>query len=112
MTDYRIYYDGGATYDGSPENAPAFGVLVVIQKNKDSGRELITSKDYYCWTGNGWLCTDYIGFVDYLAQPGWKRVLFGRMVSNDEWYRVIKQANEDPDFPVRTNWGFNERVVE
>ena len=112
MLNFRIYYDGGETYEGAPENAPAFGVLVIIENDKDSGRRLVMSKDYFCWVGDHWLNTDQIGMWDYLQQPGWKKVLFGRMVDNDYWYSVVKRANETTDFPARTNWGFNERVIE
>ena len=112
MPDFRIYYDGGSTYEGAPENAPAFGVLVIIEKDKDSGRRYVMTKDYFCWVGDKWLATDQIGMWDYMQQPGWKKVLFGRMVDNDYWYSVMKRVIADPDFPARTNWGFNERVVE
>ena len=112
MLNFRIYYDGGETYEGAPENAPAFGVLVIIENDKDSGRRLVMSKDYFCWVGDHWLNTDQIGMWDYLQQPGWKKVLFGRMVDNDYWYSVVKRVNETTDFPARTNWGFNERMIE
>lgn len=111
MHDFRIYYDGGLTYEGAPENAPAFGVLVIVEKDQNSGRRLVMTKDYFCWLGDRWLSTDFIGMLDYLQQPGWKRVLFGRLVDDEYWYSVVKRANEDPDFPARTSYGYNERVV-
>lgn len=111
MPDFRIYYDGGETYDGAPENAPAFGVLVIVENDRNSGRRLITTKDYFIWTWDGWRSVDFIGMLDYLQQPGWKRVLFGRMVEDEYWNGVMKRANEDPDFNERSCWGYNERVV-
>lgn len=102
MPDFRIYYDGGSTYDGAPENAPAFGVLVIVQVDKEHGRELVQGKDYFVWKDNKWYTVDFVGMVDYLQTPGWKRVLFGRMVNQDEWYKVCRKANEDPDLPPRT----------
>jgi hypothetical protein len=107
MPDFRIYYDGGNTYDGDPFCAPAFGILVIVEKDEEHGRRLVTAKDYYCWdeNNNRWWCFDYIGMIDYLAQPGRKRVLFGRTVKNSIWYSAMKRANYDPDFPPRTAWG-------
>ena len=45
---------------------------------------------------------DIIGMFDYLTIPGPKRVLVGRMVEKEYFYKIVKQANEDPDFPQRT----------
>ena len=107
MPDFRIYYDGGYTYAGKPEIAPAFGVLVIVERSKNFGRILHSNKDYFVWLGKRWLCVDYIGLLDYLAQPGWKKVLFGRMVDDDYYNEVMKVALEDKDFPIKTakaNW--------
>lgn len=108
MTDFRVYYDGGATYDGAPENAPAFGVLVIVESDKNHGRRLVVTKDYFVWLGDRWLSVDFIGMVDYLQQPGWKRVLFGRMVDDEYFASVVRLANEDADFPIRSAWGLGE----
>lgn len=112
MPDFRIYYDGGTTYDGDPYDAPAFGVLVIVEKNANHGRQLVTTKDYFVYLGDHWMSVDFIGMLDYLAQPGPRKVIFGRMVDDEYWYKVMRQANEDPDFPIRTAWGFNERKIE
>ena len=29
---FRVYYDGGNTYDGDPFETPALGVLAIVQK--------------------------------------------------------------------------------
>ena len=105
MPDFRIYYDGSQTYDGDPYNAPAWGVLAIVEKDPDNGRRLITTKDYFVWLGDRWMSVDYIGMLDYLGQPGKKKVVFGRMVDDAYFASIMKIANEDPDFPVRTGWG-------
>lgn len=112
MPDFRVYYDGGATYDGDPFDAPAFGVLVIVEKDANHGRHVVATKDYFVWNGSRWLSVDFIGMLDYLAQPGHKRVLFGRLVEDEYFYTVFRRANEDPDFPARTAWGYNEKVIE
>ena len=104
MPDFRIYYDGGTTYDGDPYNAPAFGVLTITQKNNAHGRYVTSTFDYFVYKPelNEWMGCDFIGLIDYLQYPGHKKVVFGRMVEKEKFYRVVKQANEDPDFPPRT----------
>jgi len=114
MIDFRVYYDGGETYSGDPYSAPAFGVLVIVQTNANHGREIVSSKDYFVWFEDRgkWLNMDFIGMLDYLAQPGHKKVLFGRLVEDEYYYTVFKRAEEDLDFPARTAWGFNEKRPE
>lgn len=112
--NFRIYYDDSAVYAGDPYKAPALGVLVIVEKDPDSGRRLVSAKDYYVWDEkeSRWWSVDYIGMIDYLIQPGKKRVLFGRTVESKKWYEVMRIANEDPDFPIRTCWGSKEEVLE
>ena len=111
MPEFRIYYDGGETYDGDPFYAPALGVLAIIQKDTTHGRRLHVCKDYFVWMGKGWLGVDFIGMIDYLTLPGAKRVLIGRMVDKEYFYKVAAEANNDPDFPERTGWHNDEVKV-
>src|SRR3990172_5918358 len=104
---FRVYYDGGATYDGDPFWTPVFGVLVIVEQDPDHGRRLVSAKDYYVWEHKRWWAVDFVGMVDYLARPGPRRVLFGRTVPNDVWYAAMRRANEDPDFPAPTAWASN-----
>lgn len=112
MIPFRIYYDGGATYDGEPQDAPALGVLVIVEADTDHGRRLVSAKDYYVWDRGRWWSVDYIGMIDYLIQPGMKKVLFGRTVESESWYAAMRRANTDPDFPERTAWGNKEEKIE
>lgn len=111
---YRIYYDGGSVYSGDVWNAPSFGVLVIVERDIDHGRRLVAEKDYYIWDvdNSRWWAVDYMGLIDYLARPGYRKVLFGRTVPNEEWYRVYTRANFDPDFATRSAWGIKERVID
>jgi len=111
--NYKVYYADESTYTGEPWNAPAFGVLVIVEKDLDHGRRLVSAKDYYVWDEKNerWWSVDFIGMVDYLGFPGRKRVLFGRTVPNEEWYKIMGLANNDKDFPTRTAWGSKEEQV-
>ena len=101
---FRIYYDGGATYDGEPFAAPAFGVLVIAETDAEHGRRLIQNADYYCWREGRWWEMDFVGLVDYLAQPGPRKVLFGRLVSNEVHQAAFDRAYNDVDLPAKTAW--------
>lgn len=119
MADYRVYYDDGSTYDGPPEQAPERGVQCIVHKDPMQGRYILMGVQaadperpapspgqfgYYCWhvdeTGRGyWDIHDINGVWDYLASPGWKRVLFGRSIPNEQFLEIHSRADQDPDFP-------------
>jgi len=104
---FRVYYHDQAPYDGQAWLAPAFGVLAIVERDAEHGRRIVSNGDYYVWDDaeQRWYPMDYIGLVDYLARPGAKRVLFGRLVSDEDYREVWMQANADPDFPPRTAFG-------
>ena len=107
---YRIYYDNGNTYDGEIQNAPAFGVMCIVEDSKKHGRLIVSNGDYYVYIVEEecWRSADFIGMVDYLQRPGWKKVLIGRLVDDQTFNRIFQMADKDPDFPPRTAYGFFE----
>jgi hypothetical protein len=109
--NYRIYYAESETYDGEPQNAPAFGVLLILEKDAEHGRRIVSGGDYYGFivAERRWRAFDQIGMIDYLAQSGWKKVVIGRMVSNQDWQAVYRKAEADMDFPARTAYGVYEK---
>lgn len=106
---FRIYYADGSTFDGDAFNAPFFGVLLILEKDKEHGRRIVSNGDYYVWENTRWRAKDFIGMIDYLQQPGAKRVIAGRMVDNDAWNAAYAIADSDPDFPIRTAHHFHEK---
>ena len=110
MRHWIVYYGDGSTYsdqDGPPELAPANNVQVIAIEDGDCGKVLLNTKDYYWWTGETWLAGDIFGLFDYLLQPGWKRVLFGRSIDNREYQRLLARASEDDYLPrksARRSW--------
>lgn len=108
MLDYRIYYEH-ETYSGPHWDAPAWGVLLIVEKDREHGRRIVSNGDYYVWDKRWW-AKDWIGLVDYLQQPGPKKVIFGRMVPNEVWNETFLRADNDEAFPVRTGQGCYERV--
>lgn len=101
---WKIFYDEGSFghLDGSPFDAPARGVQVVVQEDPDVGRRLMAQRDFYWWTPDGWFGGDLAGLFDYLAEPGMKRVLFGRYVAYRKYDAAVKAALADPDFPPKS----------
>lgn len=111
---WKIFYDGGGTFsnrDGSPQEAPARGVQVIIQSSDRVGRAVVRSSDYYIFSARcgGWEGVDIFGLWDYLASPGFKVVKFGRTIGNQEWNDVLIRAVDDPELPRKSNWFPHER---
>jgi hypothetical protein len=105
VLDFRVYYRNGVTWDGGdPSQAPAFGVLLIVERDPTHGRRIVSNGDYYIWKKdhNRWWPQDFIGLVDYLANDGWCKVIFGAQVPNEEWNETFRRAMNDPDFPAKT----------
>jgi len=119
--NWIIFYDVDNTFsdaDGSQWMAPVFGVQVIIERDKDHGWRSEVGFDYYCWhdIGNGyeWVGMDHIGYIDYMAMPGMKRVLFGRKLSTEKFgeiFRVAKIAATKA-WGNKTAYGNRERRCE
>jgi len=116
-----IFYDVDNTFsdeDGSHENAPVFGVQVIVEiDNKYRWRSEV-GFDYYCWhdIGNGyeWIGMDEIGYIDYIAMPGMKRVLFGRKLSSEKFGEIFREAKivATREWGNKTVYGRTERRCE
>lgn len=110
--DWRIYYDDGSTYsseDGCAENAPAFGVQAIVQRDFDDeihnvGRYVLSSpmvdgNDYYWFERGAWYGGEIFGLWDYLSRLGPRKVIFGRVVEKGRFREIRDRAMADPDFP-------------
>lgn len=106
---WKVYYGDGSTFTGEVQDAPARDVQVIIQSSKDCGWQAVAGTDYYVWRGDRWFGVDLFGLYDYLLEPGWKRVLFGRTLTTDEYDAVWQRAMADPDMPPKTVFGRGER---
>lgn len=104
MVTWRIYYADGTTFDsndGVPDVAQPWGVQAVVCALEDPANpSTYFGEDYYWWDPDGWRGGDFIGLIDYLARPGWKRVLFGRLVDNATFATIRDRAFHDQDFGV------------
>ncbi len=101
---WRVYYGDGTSFDssdGRPAEAPGRNVQVIVMPDERTGRYLQCMHDFYVWRGR-WVGVDQYGLWDYLADPGWARVLFGRTIEHDTFSRIYQDAKRDPDFPQKS----------
>lgn len=106
--DFRVYYADGTTYDGDAMGAPALDALLIVEKDADHGRRIVSGGDYFVWEGGRWWAVDQVGMYTYLVRTGPRRVLIGRMVSNEHYAETWRRAESDTDFPLRTAFGVYE----
>ena len=111
---WRIYYTSGATYDSAPEDAPERGVQCIVTADPTTGRAILSKFDFYCWHEDRevpWDGHDIFGLFDYLASPGWKRVVFGESIPNEAFAAIHEAAENDPDFAPRSAATAREQAV-
>ena len=104
--DWRIYYDDGSTFDssqGEPEDAPGFGIALIVAQNSQVGRVLLQGFDFVYWNGTNWAGCDFFGLVDRLAHRlPTRAVSVGRMIETHIWGEIYERAKADPDFPRKS----------
>lgn len=103
---YKIYYNNGETYseqNGTPEDAPGLGVIVIVQKHPDTreGSYLQHRADYYIWADSRWWACDLFRlwqywFVQKYDHP--KISLAGETIQNDLYSQIVRTAKDDKDF--------------
>lgn len=93
-----IYYADGSAFssqDGSPDEAPARGVQVVIQHCERHGQEMVTNRHWYVWDRGRWVGLETVDALwDYLWRLGWKRVLSGRVIDHERYNNMLRQARD------------------
>lgn len=96
MTKFKVFYDDKPPFispdDGGPELVPVRGVQVIIQEDNYLGISVVSGGDYYTWRDEKWWPVDINGLFDYLCMPGWKRVLMGRTILQEEYNKIMRQA--------------------
>jgi len=81
--------------DGSSRKEPPYearGVIAIVQPHPEVGAEIVTGKDYYVKENGLWKGVDIFGLFDFLMDSG--IVLFGRTVTSEEYYRIMKMVCE------------------
>lgn len=89
---WRIYYGDDTYFEGEPQDAPERDVQIIVQHDDDRGWIMTHANDFYLWNHNRWHGADAVGMYDYLMQPGWKRVLFGRTLPHGKFNEIYYRA--------------------
>lgn len=102
-----IYYSDGSIFtheDGGPEDAPSIDVQYIAQEDKNVGFVSFCGRDYYHWDEGRWWRADQIGFLLYMMKPGWKKVLFGEMISEERFTEISRRVSEDIQIQRKTGY--------
>ena len=96
---WKIYYDRDefGSELGSPFDAPRTGVVAIAQDDPWVGYQIVHSQDYYYWEPEigGWFNTDLIGACDHLQRAKQPLVLFGRMVSIEDYEKILERMHKN-----------------
>ena len=106
---WRIYYGDGSVFsdaDGSPEDAPAANIQIIVQDDPVVGRYLLSQKDYYFFREGQWYGSDLFGMIEHFQLTG--ELKTGRSVSNEQYDAIQKRAIEDPGFNPKSGWRVEE----
>jgi hypothetical protein len=120
---WKLWYSDGSTFtheDGSWEDAPSRGIVVLVYDDGETGREVEHGKDYYLWwEGRGttpW-GVDKAGLWDWLHEIGHPLadkqfenedfatleglgVKFGRNMQTPDFRALLAEATmNDPEYP-------------
>jgi len=112
--EWKVYFGDGSTYsdeDGPIEEIPKRDCQVIAKKDEETGFYVLSGRDYY-WYDEEWYHGDKFGLYDYLIRPGFKLVLFGRTLSNQEFSDILQRARDDPDLPNKSAYKRSERRPE
>lgn len=98
MIQWKVYYGSGDAYsneDGPPELAPTGNVIAVAFYDEDNRRKLCHFADFYVYRDNRWFSADASGFWQYMMEPGFKIVKFGREIGDLKYRSIMSKAMND-----------------
>lgn len=105
---WRVYYGNGETFtsdQGGAHDAPRTDVQIIAQQDQSMGWELLSSSDYYYYEEDrrNWYIADVFTIFDHLIRAKYPVILFGRMISDDEFTEITKRVLDDLPTP-KTAW--------
>ena len=95
---FKVFYENGTTYDdksGLLDRVHKSGVIAILMETQD-GQRVEKDCEYYCYFPHGWVGVGQYGFYEYLALPGTKLVLFGRVINQSKYDAIMSKALSDP----------------
>ena len=101
--EFKIYYSNGETYVGDVAYAPIWETLIIVERDEEHGRKIVSGGDYFIYDNEKWIACDFVTMLQYMAKDGmYKRFLVGVMVTSEVWQDAMLKARSDPDFPTQT----------
>ncbi len=105
--NWRIYYADGSVFDGKDGVVPIarrFQVQIVVQLDRDNGRQLVHFADYYLWRSDlgRWIgVAGELSAMMALTQHTEEItcLLWGSMMDDVSWAKIQARASSDPGFP-------------
>jgi hypothetical protein len=123
MIQWRVYGEGW-TFDstmGGPQDVPAVGVVSIKQRNDCDHHpttwmkaealhnvnafgtvyNLLEGADHYWWREDKqcWFRGDLLGFLDQAMHCGAQYLKQGRYLTHEDWEKLVRVVQDDPDFP-------------
>ena len=109
---WEIYYDDGTTFsdlEGTPQDAPSFGVIAVVSPDETVGRIITHKWDWYYVVGDQWWGSDVYGVLDRMTHNLEVTALKqGRNVNNTAFRRIMSEASINPRFSKKSANDFIE----
>lgn len=98
MSAWTVYFDDGKTFtpkDGTPADAPAFGVQAVVSTETDGRKALTLGDDFYYWDPNyqRWFGVELTGLIDWLTRIG--LVKLGRFIPQSQFEPILRLAAKE-----------------
>lgn len=95
MPKWALYYDDGTVFtdsDGSPEESPQWGLVLVIHYIGDSVMPL--RGDFFVFRDDRWYSSDLVGLIDTLVHfcDAVKVFRVGRFIDDARFFEIIKKA--------------------
>lgn len=108
VPEWRIYYGDKTTFDslmGTPEEAPSWGVQVIVHPDETYGRVLCRRWDWYYLRGDEWFGSDLQGLLGHLMHDRERlihAVKQGSVLPTPLYEEIVRMARNDPDFPPQS----------
>ena len=113
---WKIFYGDGSTFtdkDGRLELVPKCNVQGIAVEDDTLGRRIESSEDFYIWTpeNGGWRGANHFRMAEYLMEPGYKLVLFGRTLDDMDFRKLWDRISRDTYLPPKSGFTRKERRV-
>lgn len=98
---WKIYYTDGTSFtdqDGSPEDAPAKGVALVLQQEGRCNRRVLKLRDWYRWCPrhNRWFECDEYDVLKELDNYGKVVARHGEYMLEADFEKILIASHSDP----------------